>query len=150
MMIHMYIFWSRLKTLAFVADILLLSFTCIRKTTTVRLRFFSSSYNKIYFDVLVRGKMNGKEADEGRTGDVNIAPASRNAEQQKIIVDPTNVVVENPKTKTLDTKKQGALKSFTNFLYDPRNKTVLGRSSLNWGKFCNLQTIMKFSFQSFS
>lgn len=45
MIIHMYIFWSRLKTLAFVGDILLLSFACIRKTTTVRLRFFSS-YNK--------------------------------------------------------------------------------------------------------
>lgn len=79
--------------------------------------------------------MNGKEAEEGRSGDVTIAPISSDTEEQKPTVDPTNAVVENPKTKTPNTKKQSGFKSFMSFIYDPRNKTVLGRGSLNWGKF---------------
>ncbi len=31
-------------------------------------------------------------------------------------------------------KKKYSCKTAANFLYDPRRKTVLGRSALNWGK----------------
>jgi hypothetical protein len=33
-----------------------------------------------------------------------------------------------------DKKKKNFMQSLMNFIYNPRQKTVLGRSSLNWGK----------------
>ena len=107
------------------------------KFVSVFFLLFRTMKEKILFDVLLasRGKMNGKDIEEVRTTDANAIASSPYTEQQNVVNDPTKAVVENPKSPAITTKKKNTGKSFMNFLYDPQNKTVLGRSSLNWGKF---------------
>ncbi len=63
-----------------------------------------------------------------RSGDIAIAPININDESQKNSSDADSLLDKNEK------KKGRSGKSFANFLYNPKKRTVLGRDGLNWGK----------------
>ncbi|CAF1046934.1 unnamed protein product [Rotaria sp. Silwood1] len=66
---------------------------------------------------------------------------NREIQSSDITVEPTNVNLELQNSNTTVNKlvdknvkkTQNSTKSFTNFLYNSRQKTVLGRNALNWG-----------------
>ncbi len=140
------IFWLRLKTLAFVTNILILSFVCvyIKKKSEGEFGFFfsSSSYdNKIqknlsFFSVLVKiVKMNGKDVEgQRRTSDIITIPPSPYTEERKASIAQAKIARENLPIESFEKKKRNIGQSFGNFLYNPQRKTVLGRNALNWGK----------------
>jgi hypothetical protein len=80
--------------------------------------------------------MNGTDAEqEQRLVNPETIPPSPYTEARKTSVYEAKVVPDdNEKTLPSNKKKKSSGRSFINFIYDSRRKTVLGRSSLNWGK----------------
>ncbi|CAF3449093.1 unnamed protein product [Rotaria sp. Silwood1] len=75
---------------------------------------------------------------------------NREIQSSDITVEPTNVNLELQNSNTTVNKlvdknvkkTQNSTKSFTNFLYNSRQKTVLGRNALNWAKLSIFYTIL--------
>ena len=63
-----------------------------------------------------------------KTGDITVVPVTTTDNGRK-----SSRISENLSERD-GGKKQSAAKSMINFLYNPRQKTVLGRGALNWGK----------------
>ncbi len=80
-------------------------------------------------------KMNGKDpAQEEFVTDVTTLPVSPYTEGRKASIENAQLLHDNKVKLAANKKKKSAGKSFGDFFYNPQRKTLLGRSSLNWGK----------------
>jgi len=66
---------------------------------------------------------------------INTIPPSPYTEARKASIDAAKLNDETTTILLTNKKKKTPSRSIIHFLYDPRKKTVLGRDSLNWGKF---------------
>lgn len=84
--------------------------------------------------------MNGKDAIESEQNpdEIKAVPASPYSEARKASIEEAKAKADDEAKVLLpEKKKKSKGKSLMNFFYDPRKKTILGRSSLNWGKYEN-------------
>lgn len=85
--------------------------------------------------------MNGKDAIESEQNpeEIKAVPISPYSEARKASIEEAKAKAKaDDEAKVLlsgKKKKKSTGKSLMNFLYDPRKKTIFGRSSLNWGKY---------------
>lgn len=80
--------------------------------------------------------MNGKEAEpEQHPTEITTVPISPQSEARKASIEEAGKAREDAKNLAAATKtKKKSGRSGSNFFYDAKKKTLLGRSSLNWGK----------------
>jgi hypothetical protein len=79
--------------------------------------------------------MNGKDPEQEQLAtDVTTLPSSPYIEGRKASIENEKLLHDNKIKLAANKKKKSAGKSFGDFFYNPQRKTLLGRSSLNWGK----------------
>jgi hypothetical protein len=77
-------------------------------------------------------KLNEKDAViEQSTAHITPSPYT---EGRKASIVPEKLIDDDGKLVPIIKKKKNIGQSVANFIYNPRKKTVLGRTALNWGK----------------
>ena len=78
--------------------------------------------------------MNGKDVErEQPATDISTVPTSSQPAERQANLNRIQEEKEDNDARLGNKKKKSAIGGMTKFLYDPRRKTVLGRSALNWG-----------------